>query len=190
MTQTIDLSGILPTVEPPDEETDRSDDSGQRLCACGCGTILPESYKWSYKRGHKLNAIMRGVDPDPDPDSNVSIPARVRTKVPKKIRDDIEGQLGFLLGISAGIVSARDPICGDALTSNLDKIASAMTPIVCKSSKLVEYMTRGGGLIDYIALGAALQPVITTVVSHHITRSIQTDTDGPIFDNYNYPVGE
>lgn len=160
------------------DDTPYSDVSdGQRRCACGCGTILPPDYKWAYKRGHKLAALARGESPDEDrPESDGISKVITSTRVSKKMRDDIQGQIVLILGMAGGMFAMNDPVCGGSLVENLDLISEKLVPIICKSPTAVRFMTRGGGMLDYLALAAALRPVVTTVWKHHITHSIHDDS--------------
>jgi len=176
------------------EPADTSDaivglDTDVRYCACGCGTVLPPTYKWSYKRGHKLNAVSREVTADPDrPDfGDVKSGAFTGTRITKKMKDDVEGQMATVLAFLAMGISTRDPYCGGALTEQADKIAEKLVPIICKSPSMVKWLTRSTSLKDVLELAMVLAPVARAVADHHILHT-QTTESVREQDQYLYPV--
>lgn len=72
----------------------------------------------------------------------------------------------------------RDPYCGGAFVENWDNIRQKSIPIICKSPKLVEWLTTAGGLKDWLAFAAAVQPVASAVVRHHVTKTVRLVGEG------------
>lgn len=186
-------------LDSPDQNSDDDSaaivgrDTDARYCACGCGELLSPTAKWKYKRGHKLNAVSQGIEPDPDrPESgDVKSASYSGVRITKKMKDDIQGQLSLLMGMTTMAWAMRDPICAMAVNDNMEQITEKMVPIICRSPKVVKWMTKGTGLMDWIALGMALQPVAKVVLAHHVFHSIGTEiqTFDPQQQSSMYPVG-
>lgn len=153
-------------------------------CQDGCGEYLPIGSTRKYKRGHapvdgerperpsKLSldeaALLTPNDGDP-PDQADSKPV---IRITKRIRDDIEGKLGMIYGFMAMTLSAKDPICGQALADNAEAIVPKLVPFICKSPELVKWFTKGGGYMAWFELAMVCWPVIQVVIAHHLTHSI------------------
>lgn len=73
---------------------------------------------------------------------------------------------------------SRDPYCGAALAENWDHIRDKSLPLIARSPALVEWLTKAGGARDWLAFAAAVRPVATAVVRHHITKTVTLDEDG------------
>lgn len=175
-------------------------DTDYKLCACGCGLKLPLTYRWAYKKGHKLAAQSGQVPPDYDPPqySDEEIEKATTTEqvvqLTEEMKNDIQGQLAFIGSIVSMIWGSRDPICAGQFIDNIDNISEKAIPIIAKSPRAVAFMLKQGGLMDYLALGVAMKPVFSTWVGHHITHTIAPEGDRP--ENYSkeeqdfsYPIG-
>lgn len=99
-------------------------------------------------------------------------------------RADLEAVLELLALPVLVPLSVRDPHCGGALVDNWDNIREKSVPVICKSPRLVDWLTRGGGMLDYLALAAALRPVGVAVWEHHIVRSVGTGDDDVVVDDF------
>lgn len=153
----------------PEEETE------PRYCACGCGEVLT-SKKWSYKRGHKLAAAATEIEDDPDnldTDSETSTSSKNQpVRMTAKLRRDIEGTIGFFLGLGSDLVTTVDPICGNAVQQQVEALAAALTPLACKNATLVRVLTKADNMKAWIGLYAAAKPIAITVAQHHFTHKI------------------
>lgn len=95
-------------------------------------------------------------------------------KVSQEDRDDVAGLLALLAIPVGALAELRDPYCGAVFADSMPRIVSAATPIVCRSDKVMRWLTAGsGGLMDWIGLARALAPVAGAVVHHHVLRDVQ-----------------
>ena len=200
-----------------------------RPCACGCGELVPGT----WKRGHsargrpgtaRLSALpspaelddlppedwgpvidindpplpggppTREPRPEPEPEpepepGDDEPPAHARrewkqaprrrgpAKLPRitaAIRGDIDAKISFALEIPGRIWQARDPVCGGVFVEQRPEIAGALTEIVCQSPDLVAWFAGGGGqFMLWLNVMAALWPVVTVVMAHHVYHSIE-----------------
>lgn len=85
---------------------------------------------------------------------------------------EIEGMLELLVLPLLLSAENKDPICGAAFVQNWDLIRTRSLPLIARSPALVEWLTKAGGLRDWLAFGAAVAPVAKAVVQHHITKTI------------------
>jgi hypothetical protein len=119
-----------------------------------------------------------GRDPDPahlsGDDSGPGGGAGQDGEIPQEVADDVAGLLGLLAVPIGAVAAARDPYCGAVFASQLPAIVDAAVPIVCRSERVLAWMTAGtGGLMDWIGLAAALAPVGRAFAEHHILRTVQ-----------------
>lgn len=169
-----------------------------KLCACGCGTKLPLTYKWAYKRGHKLAAESGIIPKDPDrptySDEEIEKATSQAVELTEEMRNDIQGQLAFVGSVVAMLWGTRDPICAGAFGDNIEAISEKAIPLISRSPRVVQWMLGSNSLLDILAFGIALKPVISTWSAHHITHTIGDRPDAP--ENYSkeemdfsYPIG-
>lgn len=92
-------------------------------------------------------------------------------------RADMEAVLAFAGMLLLPPVCSIDPVCGGAAAENWEKISSALVPVIAKSSSVSTWVTKAGGLRDWLALGAALSPVGSAVLRHHVFHSIEAPDD-------------
>ena len=201
-------------------------------CACGCGELVPGT----WKRGHsargragaaRLSALPSPAELDdlppedfegiidlgdeppppagppraPAPDGPAPEPGddeppghakrdwqRPRSRSQKgkpprltvAVRSDIEAKLSFALEIPARIWQARDPVCGGVFVEQRPEIAGALTEIVCQSPDLIAWFSGGGGqFMLWLNVMAALWPVVTVVMAHHVYHSIEAAPEAP-----------
>lgn len=113
-------------------------------------------------------------------------PAPVR--VTASIRQDIDAKISFALEIPGRLWQAKDPVCGSAFVEQRPEIAGALTEIVCNSPELVAWFTgAGGGFLLYLNLCAAVWPVATLVLAHHIYHSVgdqYAEDPGAVYGEY------
>ena len=124
---------------------------------------------------------------DPDPawfrenasrDSSASKGAFRLEDVPKQVKDDLAGVLGFAGTMLLPVVESIDPYCGRAVSENYARIVDACVPLMCRSERVIKWMTStGGGFMDYVALGLALAPVGKAIADHHIFRTVDVVRD-------------
>jgi hypothetical protein len=98
------------------------------------------------------------------------------TELTEEERNDIEAILEFATA-PARLFALKDPYCGQVIDDNWDLIRERSLPIIARSPKLVEWMTRAGGARDWVLFGAALYPVGKAVFQHHITKSVHDEGD-------------
>jgi hypothetical protein len=190
MTDLDALDTDTPERNSQDEWLDESEHGPE--CACGCGEYLPVGSTRAYKRGHKDGshtrrtensparpllknldeaALLTPDDPRPaDEDDKPLKPQPIR--ITKKLQADIEAKLMMMFGFMSVGISAKDPVCGGALSDNIDKIVPKMVPIICKSPELVKWFTKGSGYMVWFDLAMVCWPVIQVAIAHHLTHSI------------------
>jgi hypothetical protein len=128
---------------------------------------------------------------DPEP-SNMDAPkySPPPLRITKKVRDDVEGKLGFILTMTGTMASVADPVCGGAFVDNADNVAKKMTPIICKSPDMVAKITKSGDMMLYVDLLWACWPILIVIAGHHLKpkRPIEVDATMPPQggDNYVY----
>lgn len=89
-------------------------------------------------------------------------------------RNDIAGLLALIALPIGAVAEARDPYCGAIFAGQLPAIVDAAVPIVCRSERVMRWMTAGtGGLMDWVGLAMALAPVGRAVAEHHVLRTVQ-----------------
>ena len=103
----------------------------------------------------------RGDGPDP-------------AEVPEKVRADVAGLLGLLAVPVGAVAERRDPYCGAVFAQQLPDIVEAAVPIVCRSERVLRWMTADtGGLMDWVGLAVALAPVGRAVAEHHVLKVVE-----------------
>jgi hypothetical protein len=137
------------------------------------------------------------LPPDPKPGRKARSAGRVRPSAPKATvaqKRTVADALTMMITMPAGIVSLRDPVCGNAVLDQADAIVDRLVPIVCRNPAMLTWFTEGAAYMDWIALMGALAPVFKTVWSHHVTRSLEHEegTGGQLdqadFNAYTAPV--
>jgi hypothetical protein len=100
-------------------------------------------------------------------------------RITAAVRTDIDAKISFALEIPGRVWAARDPACGAVFLQQRAEISRALADIVVRSPQLVEWFTgAGGGFLQVLDLGAALWPVITMMMAHHVYHSIELDSEG------------
>lgn len=118
---------------------------------------------------------------DPDParlreGTDTKRPTLVR-EVPQDVKDDLAAVIGMLGMVVLTPIAQADPICGGALVANWQNTVEASVPLIARSERVVGWMTTAGGLRDWIGLGVALQPVVSAVWAHHVTKTVHIEHD-------------
>lgn len=183
----------------------------QLPCECGCGELT----FGEYKRGHRRNpptidrieaddggeswepiSISDAADMTPDdpapPLGESRKPSAGPLRITKRVRDDVEGKLAFILTMVGTMASITDPICGGAFLDNADNVAAKMTPIICKSPDMVAKLTKSGDAMLYVDLLWAFWPILTVIAAHHLRsrkREEKIDATMPPMDNNVYTAG-
>lgn len=133
---------------------------------------------------------------DPKPGRRPSKPARAAaaaSRVTAAQKKAVADALAMMITLPAGVISMRDPVCGDAALEHCDNIVKKLTPIVCRNPSMVEWFTTGAGYLDWLGLASALAPLVMTVWSHHVTRPQEQEGDhahpagAPDFSHYTAP---
>jgi hypothetical protein len=117
-------------------------------------------------------------DPDPAHLAAGQPPRGERPRVSQEIKDDVAGLLGLLAVPVGQALAVRDPYCGGVLAGQLPEIVDRMVPLVCRSQRVVAWLSADtGGLMDWIGLAAALAPVARAVAEHHVLRTVEIVPD-------------
>lgn len=96
-------------------------------------------------------------------------------KVTAAVRRDIQAKIAMLSHLGASAWQVRDEHCGTAAVEAVPDFAEALTDIIVDSPDLVAWFTGGGGYMKWFKLAMAVQPVVMTVVQHHVTHTIGQD---------------
>lgn len=149
-------------------------------CACGCGEHLPEGSRRKWKNGHRppedmdmpdLSGIADVTEPDPEPLApDGDTPAEPLIRITKAVTKDIEGKLGWMLGMTGTVWAAADPLCAGQLLEHADTIAAKLTPVICQSQTAVRWFRKSSGAVLYVDLLIACMPVLSAVYAHHLAR--------------------
>lgn len=132
-----------------------------------------------------------GDDPAP---SYASRPAPKIPKAPPRVtaktKSDMSAAVGMVGMLVLPPITARDPYCGGALTENLQPIANAVVPLLCRSERVVSFFTEeASDWMLWFKLAVAVAPVAVAVGQHHLLKTVkvveQLDEDGkPTGDMY------
>jgi hypothetical protein len=126
-------------------------------------------------------------DPDPDetardekstPGTPQIITPEGQILVTKKVAQDIQGKIAFLLSMPAAMLTPLDPICFPALQERVPEISARLTPIICQSPDMVTFFCKGTGFILWLSLAVSVWPVVQVIIAHHLTKSIGHDEHG------------
>ena len=110
-------------------------------------------------------------DPEPAkaPKSGKSGPRERRPKVAEAVRKDIRGKTALGLSMLAAALASRVEECGPVAIEIVPDTADALADIFCDSPEVVAFFTTtGGGYMRWIKLAAAVQPLATVAVRHHL----------------------
>lgn len=95
-------------------------------------------------------------------------------RITNAIRTDITAKIAFALQVPGMVWQARDPLCGGTFVQQIPETAEAFADIVCDSPDLVAFMTGpGGNFMKVLKVGAALYPVATVLMAHHVYHTIE-----------------
>lgn len=138
---------------------------------------------------NRLLGLKDSVEDDPAGNTfgKVFKPKPTPKGITPNVRKDVEGKVAFMLITTANAVQLIDPICGGVLARQTAEIAEKVTPILCQSSAVVEWFSKGTSLIMYVELLMALAPVAMTFYSHHLSKATESVPEVP-FDNSYYGV--
>jgi hypothetical protein len=102
-------------------------------------------------------------------------------RITKRIREDVQGKLAFMLTMTGTMASIVDPVCGGAFLDNADNVAAKMTPIICKSPDMVAKITKTGDMMLYVDLMMACWPILVVIAGHHLKskRPVEVDATMP-----------
>jgi hypothetical protein len=103
-------------------------------------------------------------------------PKKVTPAIKKQLADEIEAYL--LLG--SGAWSMRDPYCGEVLERQAREIALRLAAILGKNAQIVAWLHTTGVIGEWVSLALAIQPVLTAIKDHHISKKVSSDDEpGP-----------
>lgn len=143
------------------------------------GNVLTEEDIEDVKAPDDASALLDSpaddiLPSDPKPGKKTR-PRRVPPTPGKKAtvaeKKQVEENLNLFLTLT-GAISLRDPVCGGAIQQQKDAIVEAATKIICRNPAMLAWFVGSTGFMDFLALGAALAPVVTTVYKHHVSHSI------------------
>jgi hypothetical protein len=115
-------------------------------------------------------------DPRPFEETKERPPAK-EFKITKRIRDDVEGKIAFMITVTGSMASMVDPVCGGAFMQNGDAVAAKLTPIICKSPEAVQWFRKSSNFMLYLDLMVACWPIFSAIFAHHISKSVTNITD-------------
>ncbi len=115
------------------------------------------------------------VEPDPKPSRTKSKTKAESPKVTASLRREIKGKLEVGILFGAAIWAQRDPYCAGVLNAQTEEITDRLTAVVCRSPKMLNWLTSTGEYTDWIMLLTAVTPVITAIWSHHIAGTISEE---------------
>jgi hypothetical protein len=127
------------------------------------GPEIPQAYR---------DAAAEAGPGDPSPAYSEAKQDKPRIHVTPRIRKDIEGKLAFWLSLPAQALMPLDPICYGAMAENAGDIAVALTPIICQSPEIVEWLTKSGNFKLWADLAMACWPVLQVMIAHHVMKTI------------------
>jgi len=108
-------------------------------------------------------------------------------KITGAVRSDIDAKISLFLEVPARVWQARDPLCGGVFVAQRAEISASLTAIVCQSSDLVAWFTgTGGNFMLALDLMAALWPVATCAMAHHVYHSIDAGDEGQAPEGVRY----
>jgi hypothetical protein len=108
-------------------------------------------------------------------------------RVTQVTRRDIDAKISLGLTISGSVWAARDPLCGGTFMEQRGEISGALTEIVCQSADLIAWFSGSGGqFMLWLNLAAAVWPVATSVMAHHVYHSMDVGEDGSVEDMARY----
>ena len=134
-----------------------------------------------------LEDVADTIPDDPEPADFEEERSAPTIRITKRIRDDVEGKVGLLLGMVTMPIAMRDPVCGTALADNAENIASKMVPLICKSPELVQWFTKRGSFVLWLDLFMACMPVFQAIAQHHLLNhrgNANYDAQAPDFSQY------
>jgi hypothetical protein len=101
-------------------------------------------------------------------------------RITAAVRSDIEGKIGFGLEFGGRIWQARDPLCGGVFCEQIPDMARSFTSWVVRSPALTDWFTSpaGSGFMLFLDSAAAVGPVISVWMAHHVYHSIETPAEG------------
>jgi hypothetical protein len=130
-------------------------------------------------------------DPAPYEESAHKPPAPT-VRITKRVRDDVEGKIAFMISVTGSMASMVDPVCGGAFLANGDQVAAKLTPIICKSPEAIQWFQKSSNFMLYLDLMVACWPIFAAIFAHHIAKDKHVITDAtmpPMPDNSAYSAG-
>jgi len=125
-----------------------------------------------------MDAARDAVPDDPEPSyqdkqttsTEVTKPTMHLTGTQKK---DIEAKLLFWLELGTMMLAPLDQVCVPVASQHAPNIAKKMLPIICQSEEMVQWFTKAGNFALWADLAMACWPVISAIIAHHITKTIE-----------------
>lgn len=101
--------------------------------------------------------------------------SKAAPKITAGVRGDIEAKIGFGVELIGHAWQVRDPLCGGTWLQQTPAIAASFTNWVVRSPQLVEWFTSpaGSGFMLFLDTAAALGPVVSAVMAHHVYHSVE-----------------
>lgn len=150
-----------------------------------------ESSFWQDSITLDQAAEMTPDDPAPYEES-VHKPPAPTVRITKRVRDDVEGKIAFMISVTGSMASMVDPVCGGAFLANGDQVAAKLTPIICKSPEAIQWFQKSSNFMLYLDLMVACWPIFAAIFAHHIAKDKHVITDAtmpPMPDNSAYSAG-
>lgn len=134
---------------------------------------VDEPAGWEAERDPEPARLAEDVDDRKSRRTENMLPPR--RVIPDDVREDIAASVGLVGMAVLPPILKHDPVCGGALAESWGKVADACVPLICRSERVVSWMTGAGGLRDWLGLAIALKPVGSAIIAHHITHSVHVE---------------
>lgn len=146
---------------------------------------------WDDSISLETAASITPDDPAPFEEADKKPPAPT-VKLTKRVRDDVEGKIAFMISVTGSMAAMVDPVCGGAFLANGDQVAAKLTPIICKSPEAIQWFQKSSNFMLYLDLMVACWPIFAAIFAHHIAKDKHVITDAtmpPMPDNSAYSAG-
>lgn len=128
-----------------------------------------------------------GADPgpgwqrdDPAPGPGAELRAIETFQLDRETRADIKALVALAYTVPSEALPLMDPYCFGPLAEKdtANGVIDAVSDIVCQSPKVARWAASASGLMPWIKLGKALQPVAVAAWHHHVVKDVEvTDVD-------------
>lgn len=167
-------------VEPPDDPDAAPYGWTRDKNAAGGWRAKKRPGRGGNKRPPQDEPEQAPADDGRDPEPSWREPAAAKKepyKASKSEQNEVAALLGLFYSVPADFLLTVDPYCFGALNANLESVVDATVPLICRSEKVVKYVTGASGLILWIRLLVSLKPVFVAAWQHHVIHSVHLEQD-------------